>query len=354
MSRPVRVLLVDDSSFVRRASERMLISADDIEVVGTATNGREAVERVHELEPDVVVMDVNMPEMTGLEALERIMRERPTPVLLMSTTTKEGADVTLRGLELGAVDFLDKGSVGPMINLYELAPVLREKIRTVAAIDLSRALARTESAAAGRADRLTCAECDVIAIGASTGGPRALSALIEELPADLDAGVVIAQHMPDGFTETFAERLDRKTLLTIREAADGDEIVPGTILIAPGRRDATVEKGAGNSLIVRISPLRDDRGSHPSVDLLFNSLARAAGPRAVGVIITGMGEDGAEGLAAIRNAGGRTIAESEATAVIYGMPRAAAEFADQVLNLPDIAAALGQLTRSRQDSGGVS
>ncbi len=354
MSRPLRVLLVDDSSFVRRASERMLTPATDIEVVGTAANGREAVERVHELKPDVVVMDVNMPEMSGLEALEHIMRERPTPVLLMSTTTKEGADVTLRGLELGAVDFLDKGSVGAMINLYDLAPVLREKIRGVAAIDVSRALARTESAAAGRADKLSCAECDVIGIGASTGGPRALSALIEELPADLDAGIVIAQHMPDGFTETFAERLDRKCPLRVRQAKDGDQIVAGTVLVAPGRRDATVEKGAGDNLRIRISDLRDDRGSHPSVDLLFTSLARAAGSRAVGVIITGMGEDGAVGLRAIREAGGRTIAESEATAVIYGMPRAAAEFADQVLDLPDIAAALGQLARSPQGSGGIS
>lgn len=353
-SEPVRVLLVDDSAFIRRALERILAGVPHVQVVGSATNGREAVEMARTLRPSIVLLDVNMPEMDGLEALRRIMAEVPTPVLLISTLAKPGAEVTLRALELGAVDFIDKGSVGTAMDIYDLAPLLREKVLAVAAADPRTRPAPLEppsrppstSGTSEPPERRPC-DYDVVAIGASTGGPRALSEVLPQLPGDLGAGVVVAQHMPAGFTETLAERLNRRCELRVSEACDGDLIEPGRVLIAPGKRQSTVER-QGTSLVMRVSQVSDQVLHQPSADALLTSVAHAVGARAVGVILTGMGEDGAEGLRRLREAGARTIVESPDTAVIYGMPRAARPYAEQVLPLERIAPVIVELCAAEQ------
>ncbi|CAN5704813.1 chemotaxis response regulator protein-glutamate methylesterase [soil metagenome] len=352
MSDPVRVLIVDDSAFIRRAVERMLSSLPDITVVGTATNGTEAVKMVKMLSPDVVIMDVNMPELDGLQALQQIMADAPTSVLMMSTLTKEGARTTLRALDLGAIDFVDKTAAGTVMDIYGLAPVLREKVRAVAGATLPRPAAvitpPPSRGAGGRDERHRPphqSKFDVVAIGTSTGGPRALVELLSRLPGDLDAGIVIAQHMPAGFTQTLAERLDKRSKLKVEEASDGGEVVPGLALLAPGGSQMMLERIDGR-LVTRVESGPSELLYRPSVNLLFHSVAEVVGARAIGVILTGMGDDGALGLQAMRDAGARTLAESEETAVIYGMPRAAAAAAERVFALPDIATWLSQLCGS--------
>ncbi|MBV9775347.1 MAG: chemotaxis response regulator protein-glutamate methylesterase [Gemmatimonadetes bacterium] len=343
MSRTIRVLLVDDSAFVRRATQRMLAPLEEVEVVGFAGNGEEAVECVRALRPDLVIMDVNMPGMNGMQALERIMAEHPTPVLLLSSLTQEGAEVTLRALEAGAVDFLDKTGAGTVMDIHGLGPVLRDKVRAILHSEHLPSPAPDVDTPAPPGKRVAAAGTyEVIAIGASTGGPRALTEVIPALPAGLGAGVVVAQHIPAGFTETLAERIDRRSRVRVREGRDGDAVLPDEVLIAPGGHQMVVER-AGEGLRVRVW---EDRGEHlhrPSVDLLFDSVARAAGRHAVGVVLTGMGNDGAEGLGRIRGAGGRTLVESAETAVIYGMPQAALPHAERSLPLDRIAAALAEI-----------
>jgi two-component system chemotaxis response regulator CheB len=347
MSERIRVLIVDDSAFVRRAVERMLSDHPDVRVVGMAANGTDAVRLAEQLHPDVIIMDVNMPELDGLEALQQIMRQSPTGVLMLSTLTHQGARTTLRALDLGAVDFLDKTSAGTVMDIYGLAPVLVEKVLAVSGATLRPRLAAPDAAPApppdaSAASRPAACPYDMVAIGTSTGGPRALVEVLSRLPADFGAGVVIAQHMPAGFTHTLAERLDRRSPLRVAEARDGDAIAPGRVLIAPGGTQITVVR-SGDGLVARVDTGPTSLLHHPSVDLLFRSVAEAAGERAVGVVLTGMGDDGARGLQAMRDAGARTLAESEATAVIYGMPRAASPAAERVLPLPEIGPALALL-----------
>jgi two-component system, chemotaxis family, protein-glutamate methylesterase/glutaminase len=343
MTSPVRVLVADDSTFVRQALSRMLAAERGVEVVGVAENGREAVALTARLRPDVVLMDVNMPEMDGLEALRHIMAETPTPVLLLSNQTQAGADVTLQGLELGAVDFLDKSSVGGSLDLYDLAPRLIQKIQALRGADPRRTLVERQSPA--RPPRRPAArDCpyEVVAIGTSTGGPRALSALIPALPARFGAGVVVAQHMPEGFTETLAQRLDRRSEVEVREARDGDVVAPGLVLILPGRQDGHLRR-EGGELRIRFDADTEHRPYLPSVNRLLSSAARAAGKNAIGVVLTGMGADGAIGLRELRKAGGRTVAESAETAVIDGMPAAARPHAERVLRLEEVARYLAEL-----------
>lgn len=345
MAIPVRVLVVDDSTFVRRAVRRMLSTHETIELVGTAADGVAAVRMAKALRPDVVLMDVHMPRMGGMEALERIRAEVPdTAVLLMSTATGDGAETTLRGLELGAVDFIDKGSVGAIINLHDLAPTLVEKILTAskaASPDLGHhaSTMRTASPLARRPSQ----SYSIIAIGASTGGPRALAMLMEALPAGLNAALLVAQHMPAGFTRTLADRLDRRSPLSVSEAVDGDNLRAGHVLLAPGRCDMTVKREANGALVARVSHPHPKGSHHPSVDALFRSLARVAAPRTVGVVLTGMGEDGAQGLRELLSAGAHTIVEHADTAVIYGMPKAARAAAKQAISLHAMAAELARL-----------
>lgn len=343
MTRRTRVLLVDDSPFIRRAVQRMLKPLEAVDVVGMASDGAEAVALARELHPDVIILDIVMPEMDGLEAIRQIMAESPTPILVLSSHAQPGAETTLQALDLGAVDFVNKTDAGTRMDIYDLAPILQEKVLAAAA---SRVPERDEApepvAPEPPARRPAPSRYEVLALGASTGGPRALATILYGLPAGFPAGIVIAQHMPPGFTGTLAERLDRRAAITVREAADGDPVEPGVALIGMGGRQIRVERVEGG-LVVRIPA--DEQGflHRPSVDVLFHSVARSAGDRAVAAVLTGMGEDGAEGLAAIRSAGGRTFAESEESAVIFGMPRAAAPAAEGVLPLHRLARSLRDL-----------
>jgi two-component system, chemotaxis family, protein-glutamate methylesterase/glutaminase len=314
----IRVLVVDDSAFVRKAVERMLGTADDIEVVGFAADGEEGLARARELRPDVVTLDIRMPKLGGLETLERLMAEQPVPVLLLSTLTQEGAEVTLRGLELGALDFVDKSSVQPM-SMLSLADELIAKIR---ALGGARVRPRPRRAPSPTAAVGATAECVVIA--ASTGGPAALQTVVGALPAGFPASVLVVQHIPRGFTRSLAERLDARSSLPVREARDGEPVEPGKVLVAPaGIHSRVVRRRGGVEVVLEEEP----RGAlhRPSADVLMASTAEVFGAAAVGVVLTGMGSDGTEGLRAIRERGGLTLAESEETSVIYGMPKAAIE-----------------------------
>ncbi len=323
--KPIRVLVVDDSAFVRMAVARMLRSEPDIEVAGTAVDGRDAVEKVLELKPDVVTLDVQMPTLGGLEALAQIMERCPVPVLMLSSLTQEGADVTLRGLELGAMDFVDKSSVQGPMNLLGLGEELRSKVRALARVP-SAALARGKAAAGLRLEAAApqAANADAVVLAASTGGPAALQAVIPRLPQALPAAVLVVQHIPPGFTRSLAERLAARSALPVREAGDGEEVRPGEVLIAPAGWHMTVRK-VGRGVRTRLSLEPADSLHRPSADVLMASAARVWGPRLLGVVMTGMGSDGVAGLRAIRQHRGRTLAESEETAVIYGMPKAAVE-----------------------------
>jgi two-component system chemotaxis response regulator CheB len=314
----IRVLVVDDSAFVRKAVERMLGAAADIEVVGLAADGEEGLAKARELQPDVVTLDVRMPRLGGLETLERLMAEQPVPVLLMSTLTQEGAEVTLRGLELGAMDFVDKSSVQPM-SMLSLAEELVAKVRA-----LGRARVRARPRPVPSSARGTGAPAECVVIAASTGGPAALQAVLGGLPAGFPAAVLLVQHIPRGFTRSLAERLDARSAVPVREARDGDVVGAGTVLLAPaGIHSRVVRRGEQVELVLDEEPR--DALHRPSANVLMASAAEVYGPLAVGVVLTGMGSDGTEGLRAIQERGGLTLAESEETSVIYGMPKAAIE-----------------------------
>jgi two-component system, chemotaxis family, protein-glutamate methylesterase/glutaminase len=337
----IRVLVVDDSPFVRQALTRMLRAAGDVEVVGAAVDGQDGLEKVRALRPDVVTLDVKMPRLGGLEALSRIMAECPTPVLLLSSLTSDGGEVTLRGLELGAMDFVDKGSVQGHMDLLSLSAELLAKVRALAGVPRERLKRLSPSAAAVPAvvPRRSAERAEVVVIGTSTGGPPALQAIIPRLPAGFGAPVLIVQHMPAGFTRSLADRLDQRSLVRVREAEDGEPLRPGLALIAPAGRHMKVRRRANEAQVW----LDDEpRGAlhRPAIDVLMASVAGAYGRRCLGVLLTGMGADGVEGLRAIRAAGGRTLAESEESAVIFGMPKAAIEagVVDQAVSLPRIAA----------------
>jgi two-component system chemotaxis response regulator CheB len=317
--RRIRVLVVDDSAFVRKAVERMLGTVDDIEVVGFAADGEEGLAKARELQPDVVTLDVKMPRLGGLETLERLMAEQPVPVLLMSTLTQEGAEVTLRGLELGAMDFVDKSSVQPM-SMLSLAEELVSKIR---ALGGARVRARPHPSRV-HAEGAVAAPAECIVIAASTGGPTALQAVVAGLPAGFRAAVLVVQHIPRGFTKSLAERLDARSAIPVREAQDGETLEPGRVLIAPAGIHTKVVRRR-NGVVVVLDEEPRDTLHRPSADVLMASAAEVFGPLAVGVVLTGMGADGTEGLRAIREKGGLTLAESEETCVIFGMPKAAAD-----------------------------
>jgi two-component system chemotaxis response regulator CheB len=322
----IRVVVVDDSPFVRQALARMLGGAADIEVVGTAVDGQDGLEKVRALHPDVVTLDVKMPRMGGLEALQRIMAECPTAVLLLSSLTTDGGEVTLRGLELGAMDFVDKSSVQGHMNLLGLAEELLAKIRALASVPRSRLVPVVEPGPepAQPGGREAARRAEVVAIGTSTGGPPALQTIIPRLPAGLGAPLLIVQHMPPGFTRSLAERLDKRSRLRVREAENGEPLAPGIVLVAPAGWHMKVRRHGDQA---RVWLDEEPRAAlhRPAIDVLMASVAKVYGRRALGVLLTGMGTDGVEGLRAIRAAGGRTLAESEESAVIYGMPKAAVE-----------------------------
>jgi two-component system chemotaxis response regulator CheB len=308
---------VDDSAFVRKAVTRMLADAEDIEVVGTAADGEEGIEKARKLRPDVVTLDVKMPRLGGLETLERLMAEHPVPVLLLSSLTQEGAEVTLRGLELGAMDFVDKSSVEPM-TMLSLAEELVTKVRALGGARVKvRRKRRPPPAAATEGEG-----SEVVVIAASTGGPSALQTLLSSLPAGLRAAILVVQHIPRGFTRSLADRLDARSAIPVAEAADGEAVEPGRVIIAPAGIHSRLRRRGGRVRLVLDEEPREAL-HRPSADVLMVSAAAIYGPRTVGVVLTGMGSDGTDGLRAIQTAGGLTLAESEETCAIYGMPKAA-------------------------------
>ncbi len=352
-----RVLVVDDSALIREILTEILQSAGDLEVVGTARDPYSAWEKIQRLRPDVLTLDVEMPRMDGITFLQRLMRVRPLPVLMVSSLTEAGCETTLRALELGAIDFVSKPKIDVAQGTQDLGAEIIEKVRIAAhARPRTPGSARpTSGATAGQGPRLDAqrpprpapliaSTHKVLALGASTGGTEALRVVLAALPADAP-GTVIVQHMPETFTKGFANRLDGLCRIHVKEAQDGDRILPGQALIAPGNRHMSVVR-SGAAYIVRLSDDDPVNRHRPSVDVLFDSCARALGRHAVGAIFTGMGNDGARGLLAMRDAGAATIAQDEATCVVFGMPREAIErgAAQQILPLDDIAPELLRLT----------
>ncbi len=327
----IRVLIVDDSSFVRKALLRIFESEPSIEVVGVAKNGREALEKVASLNPDVVTLDIMMPVMDGIETLKILMDRHPVPVLVLSQFAHEGAELTLKALQLGAMDFIDKSSTGIM-DFLSLAAEIVSKVRAIAHNE-PKALTYEHRILSGYSPK---GIVDVVAIGASTGGPPALGMILQRLPKDIGFGILIVQHMPRGFTAALAQRFDSICSIHVKEAEDRDRIEPGLALIAPSGLHMKVRKGRG---FVRLDAEPTQLVHRPSVDVLFESVAGSYGPRSLGVILTGMGSDGAKGMKVLKDAGALTLAQDEATSVIFGMPRVAISIGavDKVIPLTDMA-----------------
>ena len=322
----IKVLVVDDSALIREVLTRMLMRDGDINVVGTAKDPIDAREKIKQLDPDVVTLDIEMPNMNGLQFLDKLMRLRPTPVVMVSTLTKKGASETLLALELGAVDFVAKPSAEAEGGLDAFGANLRDKIRAAAKSDVrGRSAGRATAAPAPTLALKTAAAPNgaLIAIGASTGGVEAIRAVLSQMPVDCPP-IVIAQHMPPGFTSRFAARLDEVCGLTVVEAEDRMLLQPGHAYVAKGDYHLRVERSSGQ-LKTRLTHDELESGHRPSVDVLFSSVAKVVGPMAVGAILTGMGRDGARGLKMMRDAGAYTVGQSQASALVYGMPRVAFE-----------------------------
>jgi len=324
MSERIRVLVVDDSALMRKLIPAILAREASIEVVGTAMDGAFALKKIEELKPDVVTLDLEMPRMDGMETLRLIMQRAPLPVILFSTHSKEGGYATFKALAIGAVDFLAKPKDAAAGRLDEIADRLIAKIKVAkraAGRKLPPAVIQ-ETSAPKKGVRAALPPRRVIAVGISTGGPNALQFVLSQIPADFQSAIVIVQHMPEGFTEMFAKRLDECCALEVHEARSGDLLLAGRVLICPGNRHIMVRNMPRGGMVV-LSDGPPVNGHRPSADVLFHSVAQEFGLTAVGVLMTGMGDDGAEGLGAIKAAGGMTIAQSEDTCVVSGMPRAA-------------------------------
>jgi two-component system, chemotaxis family, protein-glutamate methylesterase/glutaminase len=363
----VKVLVVDDSGFFRRRVSEILSADPDIQVVGTATNGREAIDQALALKPDVITMDYEMPMMDGITAVRNIMQRCPTPVLMFSSLTHEGARVTLDALDAGAVDYLPKNFEDISRNPEKVKAMLCEKVHTIArsnrrystfsappsaaapASSTSSASARPATAApAPAASRPSAAPAPaapsggapkrksykLVAIGTSTGGPVALQRVLTQLPANFPAPIVLIQHMPAAFTKAFAERLDKLCRITVKEAEDGDLLRPGVALLAPGGKQMMVDPRGS----VRILPGDERLNYKPCVDITFGSAAKSFNDKVLAVVLTGMGADGREGARLLKQGGSQVWAQDEASCVIYGMPMAVvkANLADAVYGLDDI------------------
>jgi two-component system, chemotaxis family, protein-glutamate methylesterase/glutaminase len=340
----IRVLVVDDSALMRKLIPMILERDPDIEVVGTAMDGAFALKKIAELQPDVVTLDLEMPRMDGIETLRTIMRNAPLPIIVFSTHSKEGAYSTFKALALGAIDFVAKPKDAAAGNLDPVAYQLAEKIKVAKRAGGPKTLPKMEAEAPvpqKNRTRVAIPPSRIIAVGISTGGPNALQYVLSQIPGDFPASFVIVQHMPEGFTDMFARRLDECCALEVQEAKSGDLLLAGRVLICPGNRHMMVRRMPRGEMVV-LSDSPTINGHRPSVDVLFHSVAQEFALTAVGVLMTGMGDDGAEGLGAIKAAGGMTIAQSEDTCVVSGMPRAAIVkgYANKVLPLDNLAAYL--------------
>jgi two-component system, chemotaxis family, protein-glutamate methylesterase/glutaminase len=319
----VRVLVVDDSALMRKLIPQMLAGDEAIDVVGTAMDGSFCLKKIEELKPDVVTLDLEMPGMNGIDTLKEIMRHNPVPVIVFSSHSTEGASVTMKALGLGAFDFVTKPK-DASAHVVETARELISKVKAAADCKLKPRLITGIPAKPEKAPAPAGAPNKIVAIGVSTGGPQALEYVLSQLPGDFPGAITVVQHMPDGFTDMFARRLDEVCPLRVKEAQSGDLLLPGRVLICPGNRHMKVKRlPLGDVAVLSDEPRVN--GHRPSVDVLLKTVAEEFRSNAVGVIMTGMGDDGAEGLGAIKREGGMTIAQSEESCVVYGMPKAAIE-----------------------------
>lgn len=380
----INVLVVDDSVFMRRAIMSILEKDPDIKVVGQARNGEEAVELCRTLDPDVMTLDVEMPRMSGLEVLKIVMAENPCPILMVSSLTMEGAETTLKALDLGALDFIPKTITAAPVDLARLETELIEKVKAVSrrkrfmrrprpsaiaseprttmstyspgsvskfstpvSLSSPSAPAATQTFAGSGSAQGTIAlklgkpVRDLVAIGVSTGGPPAVQKVLSALPANFPVPILIAQHMPASFTGPFAKRLDNICELTVKEAEDGDRLRPGHVYISPGGKHIRLESRFGASALT-VTPDPKEALYKPSANVLMESVGTVLGRRALGVILTGMGNDGMEGVKVLKQKGGKALAQSEATCVVYGMPKAIVDagFADEIVDIDNMAEAI--------------
>ena len=354
----IRVVVVDDSALVRSLLAEIINRQRDMECVGAANDPLVAREMIRELNPDVITLDVEMPRMDGIDFLGRLMRLRPMPVLMISTLTERGAEVTMRALELGAVDFVAKPRIGLAEGIKELSDQIVEKIRIAASAHIRRAPTAATPSGANAAPGAPAAPAPrplgrlstekLICIGSSTGGTEAVKEVLIRMPAD-SPGIVITQHMPPGFTTSFATRLNGLCRITVKEAVNGERILPGHAYIAPGGRHLRVDRSGANYVAV-VEDGEPVNRHKPSVEVLFHSCAQVVGPNAFGIMLTGMGNDGAKAMREMKDAGSYNYVQDEASCVVFGMPREAIAHgaADEVLPLTAIAPAL----LARLSSGG--
>ncbi|HLT99241.1 MAG TPA: chemotaxis response regulator protein-glutamate methylesterase [Burkholderiaceae bacterium] len=336
MTKKIRVLCVDDSALVRSLMTEIINSQPDMEVVATAPDPLVARELIKQHNPDVLTLDVEMPRMDGLDFLDRLMRLRPMPVVMVSSLTERGSEVTMRALELGAVDFVTKPKLGLRDGLIEYTDLIADKIRAAAA-SRPRQAVRGEPRKLLHSARPFSTTEKLVMIGASTGGTEAIRQVLEPLPPNSPA-IMITQHMPAGFTKSFVQRLDSLCAMQVHEAEDGQRVLPGHVYLAPGGVAHMKLARSGANYIVRLDPSEPVNRHRPSVDVLFHSAAEVAGRNAVGVLLTGMGKDGAQGLLAMKKAGAVTFAQDEASCVVFGMPREALHIgaADEAVPLSEI------------------
>jgi len=352
---PIQVLVVDDSAFMRKAISLMLESDPDIKVCGFARNGEEAIQMVGELKPDLVTMDIEMPRMDGLTALSKIMESNPTPVIMVSSLTSEGAKATMEAFDRGAIDFIPKQLSYVSLDIVKIKQDLLEKIKNIHSRrrtlmaqytlnrkrqmgDVATAPALRKAAVAPSQVALVRKSVNIVAIGVSTGGPPALQAIIPRLPQDFPSGVLVVQHMPPMFTKSLAARLDGLSAVKVKEAEHGEPIVRGCVYIAPGDKHLKIRQW-GRNADVKLDDEPTDTLHKPSVDVLMQSVADTYGGSSLGVILTGMGSDGARGIASMKKKGAKVIAQNEQSCVVYGMPRAIVEqgLADRITQLDSIA-----------------
>ena len=337
MTEAVRVLVVDDSALMRKLIPQILASDQSIQVVGTAMDGSFGLKKIDELKPQVVTLDLEMPGMSGIDTLKEIMRHHRVPVIVVSSHSTEGASITLKALSLGAFDFVAKPQ-DVSARMPEIASELIGKIKAAAQSKGIRVAPLTPRASEKAVQPAKQTPSRVVAIGVSTGGPHALQYVLSQLPGDFPGTILIVQHMPEGFTDMFARRLDEICAIQVKQAQSGDLLLAGRALLCPGNRHLKVKKlPLGNVAI-----LSDDarvNGHRPSVDVLFKSMAEEFGPQGMAVLMTGMGEDGAEGMGVVKAAGGMTIAQGEESCVVFGMPKAAIDrgYAVRVVNLDAMA-----------------
>lgn len=336
----IRALVIDDSVFMRTVLKSALARPGEIEVIGSAQNGTEGLQRIRDLKPDVVTLDIEMPGLTGLEVLERVMKECPLPVVMVSTKTQDGAEMTFQALELGAVDYVAKplGNKGASLTTFREQVVLA--VKTAYASNRKRVGPAAVVRIAPPRIKKIPTEGIVVAIGISAGGPATLHKFIPLLPKEFPP-IVLTQHMPADFTGPFAKRLDDGAKLEVKEAVEGDELLPGRVLLAPGDRHLKVKR-RGDRMVASLSAGPKACGFRPSVDVMFTSVAETFGNDAVALVMTGMGFDGADGIRQLKGKGAVTMAQDEESSIVYGMPKAAYDTGcvDHVLSLVEIPDAL--------------